>query len=382
MLPEVEKYLPTEDGQPPLGNATHWAWDSVQCSVVSNQLIDDKTIYPLELNTMPGWAGSSWYFLRYTDPTNKKAFASKEELDYWFPAPRKASQDKRKNGGVPALSSLGGGVNMYVGGAEHATGHLLYSRFWHKVLKDLGHVGTEEPFQTLRNQGMIGGADGRKMSKRWGNVINPDDVVRDMGADTMRVYEAFMGPFESSQPWSTDGIVGSRRFIERVWNIQSKVNDGNTSSELEKVLHKTIKKVTDDIANFSFNTAVSSMMICINEIDKAGTISIEDFKKFLQILAPFAPHVADELWVGLGEKKTIHLSSWPTYNAKKIIDDTVTMGIQVNGKVRAEITLALEESVESVQSKVLVIPEIIKWIDGKEIKKFIYIPGKVISIVI
>ncbi len=343
-LPPVKSYAPSGNGEGPLAAVKSWVSAGY------------------ETNTMPGWAGSSWYFLRYIDPANKKAFANETELDYWF----------GKNGGV----------NMYVGGSEHATGHLLYSRFWHKLLKDLGYVKAEEPFQTLRNQGLIMGPDGRKMSKRWGNVINPDDVVRDMGADTMRVYEAFMGPFESSQPWSTDGIVGSRRFIERVWNIQSKVNDKKTSPELEKVLHKTIKKVTDDIANFSFNTAVSSMMICINEIDKAGTISIEDFKKFLQILAPFAPHVADELWTSLGEKKTIHLSSWPTYNAKKIIDDTVTMGIQVNGKVRAEITLGLDEESESVQSKVLAMPEVIKWIDGKEIKKFIYIPGKVISIVV
>lgn len=343
-LPPVKSYAPSGNGEGPLAAVKSWVAAGY------------------ETNTMPGWAGSSWYFLRYIDPKNKKAFANETELDYWF----------GKNGGV----------NMYVGGSEHATGHLLYSRFWHKVLKDLGYVKAEEPFQTLRNQGLIMGPDGRKMSKRWGNVINPDDVVRDMGADTMRVYEAFMGPFESSQPWSTDGIVGSRRFIERVWNIQSKVNDKKTSPELEKVLHKTIKKVTDDIANFSFNTAVSSMMICINEIDKAGTISIEDFKKFLQILAPFAPHVADELWASLGEKKSIHISAWPKYDQKKIIDDTVTMGIQVNGKVRAEITLALEESIESVKSKVLAMSEVIKWIDGKEIKKFIYIPGKVISIVI
>jgi leucyl-tRNA synthetase len=340
----VKSYAPSGNGEGPLATVKSWV----------------NAGY--ETNTMPGWAGSSWYFLRYIDPKNKKAFANESELDYWF----------GKNGGV----------NMYVGGSEHATGHLLYSRFWHKLLKDLGYVKAEEPFQTLRNQGLIMGPDGRKMSKRWGNVINPDDVVRDMGADTMRVYEAFMGPFESSQPWSTDGIVGSRRFIERVWNIQSKVNDAKTSSELEKVLHKTIKKVTDDIANFSFNTAVSSMMICINEIDKLGSISKDDFKKFLQILAPFAPHMTDELWASLGEKKSIHISTWPTYNAKKIIDETITMGIQVNGKVRGEITLTLDESVENVKAKVLAMPEIIKWIEGNELKKFIYIPGKVISIVI
>lgn len=343
-LPAVKSYAPSGNGEGPLAAVKSWV----------------NAGY--ETNTMPGWAGSSWYFLRYIDPKNKKAFANETELDYWF----------GKNGGV----------NMYVGGSEHATGHLLYSRFWHKFLKDLGYVKAEEPFQTLRNQGLIMGPDGRKMSKRWGNVINPDDVVRDMGADTMRVYEAFMGPFESSQPWSTDGIVGSRRFIERVWNIQSKVNDKKTSPELEKVLHKTIKKVTDDITNFSFNTAVSSMMICINEIDKAGTISIEDFKKFLQILAPFAPHVADELWASLGEKKSIHIAPWPKFDPKKTIDDTVTIGIQINGKVRGEIAINIDEHEEVIKKAVFEMPEIMKWLSGNEIKKFIYVKGKVINIVI
>ncbi len=300
--------------------------------------------------------------MRYADPKNKKKFADEVELDYWF----------GKNGGV----------NMYVGGAEHATGHLLYSRFWHKVLKDLGHVKTEEPFKTLRNQGMIGGADGRKMSKRWGNVINPDDVVNDMGADTMRVYESFMGPFEAHLPWSIDGIAGSRRFIERVWNMQSKVGNAKTSVELEKVIHKTIKKVTDDIANFSFNTAISAMMICINEIDKVGSVHVNEFKMLLQILAPFAPHMTDELWEQLGEKKSIHIAPWPMFDPKKIIDDTVTIGIQINGKVRSEITLELNATLEQVQEIVLNVPEVQKWIEGKQVKKFIYVPGKIISIVI
>jgi leucyl-tRNA synthetase len=364
-LPKVKSYEPSGNGEGPLATVSAWV----------------KAGY--ETNTMPGWAGSSWYFLRYTDPTNKKAFASKEELDYWFPAPRKASQDKRKNGGVPALSSLGGGVNMYVGGAEHATGHLLYSRFWHKVLKDLGHVGTEEPFQTLRNQGMIGGADGRKMSKRWGNVINPDDVVHDMGADTMRVYESFMGPFEAHLPWSIDGIAGARRFIERIWRFQTKVSDTTkTSDQLQKVLHKTIKKVTEDIHNFAFNTAVSAMMIFANELEKSESINTKDWMKFLQILAPFAPHITDELWASLGEKKSIHIAPWPQFDLKKVIDDTVTIGIQINGKVRGEIQIALNESEESIKTTVLSMSEIVKWIDGNDIKKFIYIKGKVVNIVI
>ncbi len=344
-LPPVKSYAPSGNGEGPLATVKSWVTAGY------------------ETNTMPGWAGSSWYFLRYTDPTNKKKFADESELDYWF----------GKNGGV----------NMYVGGAEHATGHLLYSRFWHKVLKDLGYVKTEEPFQALRNQGMIGGADGRKMSKRWGNVINPDDVVRDMGADTLRVYESFMGPFDAHLPWSIDGIAGARRFIERIWRFQTKVsNTVKTTEHLEKVLHKTIKKVSEDIQNFAFNTAVSSMMIFANELEKAESINIADFKKFLQILAPFAPHITDELWASLGEKKSIHSASWPTFDPKKVIDTTITIGIQINGKVRAEIEINREESSENIQSIVLAMPEIIKWIDGKEIKKFIYVPGRVINIVV
>lgn len=351
-LPNVKSYAPTGDGQSPLAGVSSWV----------------KAGY--ETNTMPGWAGSSWYFLRYADPKNNKAFAGESELDYWF----------GKNGGV----------NMYVGGAEHATGHLLYSRFWHKILKDLGHVKTEEPFQALRNQGMIGGTDGRKMSKRWGNVINPDDVVRDLGADTLRVYEAFMGPFEAHLPWSTDGIVGSRRFIERVWRLQDKVGVSVGDYSYTKVLHKTIKKVTEDIPGFAFNTAISSMMILVNAFEKSEVIETGDFKKFLQVLAPFAPHIAEELWQTLTsdlsqkekESNSIHLSPWPVYNSKLIIDDTVTIGIQINGKVRAEIELARDESEDSVREKVLALDEVKKWIDGKEIKKFIFIPTKIISIVL
>lgn len=343
-LPSVTSYAPTGTGESPLASVASWV----------------KAGY--ETNTMPGWAGSSWYFLRYIDPKNNEAFAGESELDYWF--------------------GKDGGVQMYVGGAEHATGHLLYSRFWHKVLKDLGHVKTEEPFQALRNQGMIGGTDGRKMSKRWGNVINPDDVVRDLGADTLRVYEAFMGPFESHLPWSTDGIVGSRRFIERVWKLADKVGASSGDYSYRKTLHKTIKKVSEDIPGFSFNTAVSAMMILLNSFEKTETIEREDFKKFLQILAPFAPHVTEELWNTFEQKDSIHLSPWPMHDPNMIIDETVTLGIQINGKVRAEIEMAFDESEDSVKQKVLALEEIKKWIDGKEIRKFIFIPGKIISIVI
>jgi leucyl-tRNA synthetase len=354
-LPNVKSYAPTGTGESPLASVSAWV----------------KAGY--ETNTMPGWAGSSWYFLRYTDPKNNKAFAGKKELDYWFGSP---SSRGGRSADRPA-----GGVNMYVGGSEHATGHLLYSRFWHKALKDLGHVKTEEPFAALRNQGMIGGADGRKMSKRWGNVVNPDDVVRDLGADTMRVYEAFMGPFESHLPWSTDGIVGSRRFIERVWRLQDSLIPVS-SLEVSKALHKMIKKVSDDIPSFGFNTAVSAMMIFVNVVEKAGGISAKDFKQFLQVLAPFAPHVTEELWNMLGEKKSIHRSEWPAYNPKLIVEDTVTLGVQVNGKVRAEITISVDADEASVRTAVLALDEVKKWIDGKEIKKFIYVPKKIISVVI
>lgn len=344
-LPNVKSYAPAGNGESPLATVKSWV----------------NAGY--ETNTMPGWAGSSWYFLRYTDPKNNKAFAKKDELDYWF---------GKKNTGV----------DMYVGGAEHATGHLLYSRFWHKFLHDMGYVTSEEPFRALRNQGLIGGTDGRKMSKRYGNVVNPDDVVAQFGADSMRVFEMFLGPFESHLPWSTDGIIGSRRFIEKVWRISEKVSDTKSPESLQKSLHKTIKKVSEDIMSFSFNTAISAMMIFTNDAEKSETIDSEDFKKFLQIFAPFAPHVAEELWNVLGEKKTIHTSGWPTYNSKLLVENSVKMGIQVNGKVRAEIEITLDATESDVKSMVLQIPDIVKWIDGKEIKKFIYIPKKIISIVI
>lgn len=347
-LPKVKSYTPAGNGESPLATVKTWVKDGY------------------ETNTMPGWAGSSWYFLRYIDAMNKKAFASDSELEYWF----------GKNGGV----------DMYVGGQEHATGHLLYSRFWHKVLHDLGYVQSDEPFKALRNQGMILAEDGRKMSKRWGNVINPDDVVEQFGADTMRVYEMFMGPFEASQPWSTDSMVGARRFIERIWRFQEKLVASPVKTEsyknFQKVLHKTIKKVSDDITEFSFNTAVSAMMIFANEAEKHSEIYTEDFKKFIQVLAPFAPHIAEAIWNEFGEKKSIHISDWPKYNPKLIIDDTITIGIQINGKVRSEITIAKDIAESDLRKQVLQIPEIEKWIDGKEVRKFIYVPGRIINIVV
>jgi leucyl-tRNA synthetase len=340
-LPKVTSYEPTGKAEGPLAGVKAWVKEGY------------------ETNTMPGWAGSSWYFLRYMDPKNNKNLVGEGEVNYW------------KN------------VDMYVGGAEHATGHLLYSRFWHKFLKDIGVAKTEEPFKKMKNQGMILASDNRKMSKRWGNVINPDEIVKNYGADTLRVYEMFMGPFDQSLPWSTESIIGSRRFIERVYRLASKISkDKKTNQELEKVLHKTIKKVNEDIENFAFNTAISSMMIFVNEAEKYENISIGDFKMFLQILAPFAPHFTEELWHEMGEKKSIHISGWPKYNPKKIIENSITIVVQINGKVRAEIKINPEETEEGVKNIALNNESVKNWISTGDIKRFIYVKGRLVNIVI
>lgn len=345
VLPNLKTFKPSGDGQSPLANSKEWV----------------KAGY--ETNTMPGWAGSSWYFLRYTDPKNKKAIANTDNLDYFF--------------------SKNGGVDMYVGGTEHNTGHLLYARFWHKVLHDLGVVKSDEPFRALRHQGMIGGVDGRKMSKRWGNVINPDDVIKTYGADTLRVFEMFLGPFDSHLPWSEQGIIGSRRFIERIYRLGYKISDSTSSQkELEQTLHKTIKKVTEDISGFNFNTAISSMMICLNEMEKSDNVSVEDFKIFLQILAPFAPHISEELWSMMGGNKSIHKSTWPKYDPKKLVSDTIKIVVQVNGKVRAELSVDVDTGEEEVKAMALKDKAILGWIESKEVKRVIYVQGRLVNIVV
>ncbi len=358
-LPEVKSYMPTGTGESPLAGVKQWVKKG------------------LETNTMPGWAGSSWYFLRYMDPKNKKVFADKKAIKYW--------KD----------------VDMYVGGAEHATGHLLYSRFWNKFLMDLNLVVTEEPFKALRNQGMIIGTDGRRMSKRWGNVINPDEVIKNYGADTLRVYEMFMGPFEGSLPWSTDNIIGSRRFIERVWRLQSKVSNkqrmskvpfdmrktAKVSQNLEVLLHKTIKKVTDDIQNFAFNTAVSSMMILLNEMEAStgsaqeNGIRKKDFEMFLKILNPFAPHMTEEIWKTLGHKTLLVLEKWPKADKKKAREVHVKIAVQINSKVRAECIVPAGAPEEEVVALVKELPDVEKWLLGKEIKRVIYVKEKLINFV-
>lgn len=339
-LPKVKSYSSTGTGESPLASVSSWVKEGY------------------ETNTMPGWAGSSWYFLRYMDPLNDKKFASEKAISYW--------KD----------------VDVYVGGGEHATGHLLYSRFWNNFLFDMGYVLKKEPFKKLINQGMILATDGRKMSKRWGNVINPDDIVSNYGADTLRVYEMFMGPFDQSLPWSTESIIGSRRFIDRVDRIRFKISKDKTELSLEKLIHKTIKKVTEDIESFAFNTAISSMMILVNEMEKSEKININDFKMFLKILAPFAPHITEEIWHDLGEKKSIHISSWPKWDKKKIIDDSIKIVIQVNGKVRSEMFIDKDISENDLKNKVLDDQNIKNWILNKELKRFIYIKNRLVNIVV
>jgi len=246
----------------------------------------------------------------------------------------------------------------------------------------MGYIKTKEPFKKLKNQGMILATDGRKMSKRWNNVINPDDIVSNYGADTLRVYEMFMGPFEQSLPWSTESIIGSRRFIDKVDRLKDKVKKVKSNEALEKVLHKTIKKVTEDIEDFALNTAISSMMILVNEMEKATDIGEKDFKMFLQILAPFAPHITEEIWQELGEKKSIHKSSWPKWDKEKIVDETVTIGVQVNGKVRAEILIDKEMPEEKVKELALNDQKVIFWLENKSVKRIIYVKGRIVNIVV
>ncbi|MEQ1561170.1 MAG: class I tRNA ligase family protein [Nitrospira sp.] len=340
-LPEVKSYMPTGTGESPLAGVSSWAKKG------------------LETNTMPGWAGSSWYFLRYMDPKNKKAFADKKNIQYW--------KD----------------VDMYVGGAEHATGHLLYSRFWNKFLKDYGLVVTEEPFKSLRNQGVILGPDGRKMSKRWGNTINPNDIVKTYGADTMRVYEMFMGPFEGSLPWSTDNIIGSRRFLERVWRLTERLSaKAKTPRKLQGTLHKTIKKVGEDINGFAFNTAVSAMMIFLNEMEKEEFVNKKDFELFLKILSPFAPHITEEIWRNLGHKTLLVMEKWPKSDPKLAEEVEVKFVVQINGKVRSVVNLPFNLEQKDVVDRVKDLPDVEKWLLGKEIANTIFVKNKLINFVL
>ena len=349
-LPEVESYEPTGTGESPLATIDEWV--NTTCPECGGKA-------KRETNTMPQWAGSSWYYLRYIDPHNNKALVDKEKEKYWSP------------------------VDFYVGGAEHATRHLIYARFWHKFLFDIGVVNYDEPFSKLQTVGLIMAEDGRKMSKRWGNVINPDDVIERFGSDTFRLYEMFMGPFDASIAWSTEGLIGPRKFLEKVWKIYfSEAVGKETSEELQKTLHKTIKKVGEDIEEMKYNTAISAMMVFTNQLEKEKNISDEDFGKFLKILSPFAPHLTQELWDKMGNKTFLMEEAWPEYDVKYLVDNEITLVVQVNGKVRDKITVSADIDEESAKIKALESQKVKKHIDNKEIKKVIFVKGKLISIVV
>ncbi|MFA6338858.1 MAG: leucine--tRNA ligase [Candidatus Paceibacterota bacterium] len=349
-LPNVKSYAPTGTGESPLSAITKWV--NVKCP-------NCKGPAKRETNTMPQWAGSSWYHLRYIDSKNQKELVDKNKDKYWSP------------------------VDMYVGGTEHATRHLIYARFWHKFLFDIEAINYSEPYKQLKNQGLILGSDGRKMSKRWGNVINPDDVVAQYGADTLRVYEMFMGPFENMISWSTESMIGSRRFLEKIWRMQEKASTKQSPEQIEKLLHKTVKKVTEDIESFSFNTAISAMMIFLNEVEKNTHINKKDLSIFLKILSPFAPHITEEMWnTNNKTKKSIHISDWPKYDPSKITEEFSNIAIQINGKVRDILKIATGSKEEEIREKALELESVKKWLVGKDIKKILYIKDKILSIVI
>ncbi len=429
-LPEVEKYLPTETGEPPLGNATNWAWDTVNNKVVSNTKIDHKTIFPLELNTMPGWAGSSWYFNRYMDANNANEFASNEALEYW--------RD----------------VDLYIGGSEHATGHLLYARFWQKFMFDRGWVPVDEFAKKLINQGMILGTsaivyrvsgtnkivskglkekhsveplrvdvnllnasdevdvdelrkwqpqfkdaeflleDGKliadreveKMSKSKYNVVNPDDICEQYGADTLRLYEMFLGPLEQAKPWNTAGITGVHSFLKKLWKLYFddnglKVTNSEPTKENLKTLHKTIKKVVEDIDNFSFNTSVSTFMICVNELTAQKCTSRSILEPLAIIISPYAPHIAEELWHQLGHAESIAYAPFPEFEEKYLVESSKEYPVSFNGKVRFKMELPLDMSKEDIEKAVMSHEKTQAQLQGRTPKKVIIVPGKIINIV-
>ncbi len=349
-LPKVKSYEPTGTGESPLAAIEKWV--KTKCPKCRGKA-------RRETNTMPQWAGSSWYYLRYMDAQNKKTLVDPRKEQYWAP------------------------VDLYVGGAEHATRHLIYARFWHKFLYDLGVVSTIEPFKKLQHVGLIMAEDGRKMSKRWGNVVNPDEIIATYGADTLRVYEMFMGPFDQQIAWNTNSMIGSRRFLERVWKLASKVRtDVSVKNEIESLVHKTVKKVSTDIADMKFNTAISTMMILLNALDEQSVVSREQYEIFVKLLAPFAPHIAEELWSVLGNKTSIHLSVWPVYDEAKICEAIRKIGVQVNGKIRAEFAAAAGASDADLEAAALASPEVKKWIAGKTVTKVIVVKGKLVSVVL
>ncbi|WP_026914654.1 leucine--tRNA ligase [Christiangramia portivictoriae] len=429
-LPEVEKYLPTESGEPPLGNATNWAWDTEKNEVVSNDKINNSTVFQLELNTMPGWAGSSWYLFRYMDAGNPDVFVSEEAQQYWE------------------------NVDLYIGGSEHATGHLLYSRFWTKFLSDRGKLSVEEPFKKLINQGMILGTsafvyrlegenvfisatqikgnnvqpihvdvslvnasdeldvegfkkwrpefaeakfvleDGRyivgreveKMSKSKYNVVNPDEICERYGADTLRMYEMFLGPLEQAKPWNTAGITGVHNFLKKFWKLYHngadfQVSAKKASADSLKSLHKTIKKVTEDIEDFSFNTSVSTFMICVNELTAQKCSSREVLEPLAVLIAPYAPHIAEELWQKLGHDKSITTANYPEFEEKYLVESKKNYPVSFNGKMRFTIELPMDLSKDEIEKNVLEDERTKNQLSGSTPKKVIVVPGKIVNIV-
>ena len=430
-LPEVTKFLPTETGEPPLGNATRWAWDTENNCVTENSRIDQKTVFPLELSTMPGFAGSSAYYLRYMDPRNEQALVDKKVDEYWQ------------------------NVDLYIGGSEHATGHLIYSRFWNKFLFDLGVSCKEEPFQKLVNQGMIQGRSTfvyrikdtntfvslglkdqydvtpihvdvnivqndvldleafkawrpeyasaefilendkyicgwaiEKMSKSMYNVVNPDNIVEKYGADTLRLYEMFLGPINQSKPWDSNGIDGCFRFLRKVWNLffdkagNLGVSDEAPSKENLKTLHKLIKKVSDDIEVFSYNTSVPAFMIAVGELAQQRCNVRAILEPLIVLLAPFTPHIAEELWHLMGHETTVCDAQWPAFNEEYLKEDTVTMGVSFNGKTRFTLDFPADATKDAIEQEVMQSQQAKKYLEGMQVVKVIVVPRKIVNIVL
>ena len=348
-LPNVTSYEPTDNGESPLAHMTDWVNTTCPCCGGPAKR---------ETDTMPQWAGSSWYFLRYMDPHNDKALASPEALKYWSP------------------------VDWYNGGMEHTTLHLLYSRFWHKFLYDIGVVPTKEPYAKRTSHGMILGENGEKMSKSRGNVVNPDEIVDTYGADTMRLYEMFIGDFEKAAPWSPKSIKGCRRFLERVWALADKVQDGDTYSEQHEVLmNRTIKKVGEDADNLKANTAIAALMTMLNEFYDKG-VNKAEYKTFLALLNPFAPHITEELWQQLGETGLLSVAPWPTYDEAKTVESTVELAVQVNGKLKCTIKLAVDADKQTAIDTAMAEEKVQHAIEGKQIVKQIVVPGKIVNLVV
>lgn len=359
-LPNVKSYEPTGTGESPLANILKWV--NTRCPIC-------KKPSKRETNTMPQWAGSCWYYLRYVDPKNKKFLIDPKKEKYWL---------------APKAGNQSGGVDMYIGGVEHAVLHLLYARFWHKFLYDIGIVSTKEPFCKLVNQGTILGPDGQKMSKSKGNVVPAEKVIKEHGADVLRTYEMFMGPLEDAKPWDDKGIVGVRRFLDRIYALAQTLavskKKNKPSESITRLLHQTIKKATEDIEGLRFNTVVSALMILTNSLS-AENIDKATLEALLKMLAPFAPHISEELWQNLGHKKSIFLEPWPAYDSNLIKETSVTLVIQISGKVRGQATMDVDADEEKVRAIALALPEIKKWIAGKDIKKIIYIKNKLLNIV-